>query len=147
MRTICFLFLLFIIYPGIMFSQSYALNIAQQDQNDNGRLSVNQDERIEELVNRHIRINEKKEGIPGYRIRIFSESGQDARPKATEVRAKFFNLYPDIEAYVDYNPPTWRIYVGDFRSRSEALKVQKEISREYPNSFIISDRINFPSLD
>ncbi len=147
MRSIYFIFYLFLIPTYILFSQPYSSDIIQGRQDDNGRLIINQDTRIEELVNRHITINKDKEGIQGYRIRIFSESGQDARPKATETRAKFYNLFPDIEAYMDYNPPTWRIYVGDFRTRSEALKMQKKISREYPNSFIISDRINFPPLD
>ena len=117
------------------------------DSDNAGRLTVNQDERLNELVRRHISINKQEEGIPGYRIRIFSESGQLARPNATNVRARFFNKYPDIETYLVYDAPNFKVYVGDFRTRSEALKVQRKISRDYPYSFIISDRINFPPLD
>ncbi|MFO7922784.1 MAG: SPOR domain-containing protein [Bacteroidales bacterium] len=112
-----------------------------------GRLDVNQDERLNDLVGRYIRINREMDGMEGYRIRIFSESGQRARTSATDVRAKFFNKYPDIETYLVYDAPNFKVYVGDYRTRSEALKIQKKISSDYPYSFIISDRINFPSLD
>lgn len=131
----------------ILFTQSYSFRDNTSEQNSGGRLNVYQDGRLDELVLRHISINTNKEGIPGYRIRIFSESGQGARPKATDVRAKFFNNYPDIETYLVYDAPNFKVYVGDFRTRSEALKMQKRISRDYPYSFIISDRINFPPLD
>ncbi len=82
-----------------------------------------------------------------YRIRIFSKSGRGARSEALDVTAKFFNKYPDIETYLEYDPPNFKVYVGDFRTRSKALKMQKEISKDYPYSFIISGWINFPPLD
>ena len=138
---------LLLLYSSLLFSQSYTFSDSYKDGDNGGRLTVNQDERLNELVRRHISINKQEEGIHGYRIRIFSESGQLARPNATNVRAKFFNKYPDIETYLVYDAPNFKVYVGDFRTRSEALKVQKIISQDYPYSFIISDRINFPPLD
>lgn len=147
MRTLFIFSLLLLFSSRELSSQTISVNRLSQEQNPEGRLVVNQDERINELVDRHISINKAREGIPGYRIRIFSESGHGARPKATDVRAKFFNNYPDIETYLVYDAPNFKVYVGDFRTRSEALKTQRKISRDYPYSFIISDRINFPPLD
>jgi hypothetical protein len=138
---------LLLLYSSLLFSQSYTFSDSYKDGDNGGRLTVNQDERLNELVRRHISINKQEEGIQGYRIRIFSESGQLARPNATNVRAKFFNKYPDIETYLVYDAPNFKVYVGDFRTRSEALKIQKIINQDYPYSFIISDRINFPPLD
>ncbi len=113
---------------------------------DRGSLTINQDERLDELVRRHIEINKKQDGIQGYRIRIFSQSGQTARQNANTARAEFFNKYPDVETYLDWDPPNFRVYIGDFRTRSEALKMQREINRDYPNSFIVSSRISLPPL-
>jgi hypothetical protein len=107
-------------------------------------LIFNQDERLDDLVRRHIELNRENKGMPGYRIRIFSESGQRARPNAHNVQATFFNKYPDIDTHLEYDPPNFKVYVGDFRTRSEALKMQKRIRRDYPYSFIVSDQINFP---
>jgi hypothetical protein len=120
---------------------------SQESQVSRGQLNVNQDERLEELVRRHIEINENSNGIPGYRIRIFSQSGQDARSRAQNVTARFFESYPNVNTYMVWDPPNWKVYVGDFRTRSEALKLQRRINRAYPYSFIISDRINLPPID
>jgi hypothetical protein len=146
MRSIYFVFLFMGITSGI-FSQSYSPVGGPERMNREGALNISQDERLNELIRRHISINEQKDGIDGYRIRIFSESGQGARPRATDARARFFNRYPDVDPYLDYDPPNWKVYVGDFRTRSEALKMRKKIEREYPNSFIINSRINLPPLD
>lgn len=147
MRIIIIFLLLAFCATGYLHSQLFSSNRPSQENSPAGRLVVNQDDRINELINRHISINKQTEGMPGYRIRIFSESGQGARPRATDVRAKFFNNYPDIETYLVYDAPNFKVYVGDFRTRSEALKTQRKISRDYPYSFIISDRINLPPLD
>jgi hypothetical protein len=142
MRSIFFIFLFILVPSGMVLSQSsFAGNRSE------GQLNINQDERLNDLIRRHVSINEKKEGIAGYRIRIFSESGQGARSRATDVRAKFFNNYPDIDTYLVYDAPNFKVYVGDFRTRSEALKMQRKINRAYPYSFIISDRINLPPID
>jgi hypothetical protein len=147
MRYLSFVFLLLFIFAGIVVSQANFSSVGSYGNKNEGQLNINQDERLNELIRRHISINESKEGIPGYRIRIFSESGQGARPRATDARARFFNKYPDINPYLDYDPPNWKVYVGDFRTRSEALKMQKKISRDYPYSFTISARINLPPID
>jgi hypothetical protein len=120
---------------------------SQETQVNSGQLNINQDERLDELIRRHISINESRDGIPGYRIRIFSQSGQDARSRAQNVTARFFENYPDVNTYMVWDAPNWKVYVGDFRSRSEALKLQRKINRAYPYSFIISDRINLPPID
>jgi hypothetical protein len=130
-----------------LFLFSLASGGFSQETQSRGQLNINQDERLEELVRRHIHINENNNGIPGYRIRIFSQSGQDARSRAQNVTARFFESYPDVNTYMLWDPPNWKVYVGDFRTRSEALKLQRKINRAYPYSFIISDRINLPSID
>ncbi len=146
MKTLCFAFLMlfnfFALYP-----QSSSNNYNTAEETYNGKLIINQDVRLNELLQRHIEINKKTEGIPGFRIRIFSQSGQSARANAIDVQAGFFGRYPDIGTYLDYDPPNFKVYAGDFRTRSEALRMQKKIRLNYPNSFIISTRINFPALD
>lgn len=147
MRSIYLVFLFLLALPVSLMSQSYSGNDNSSRPDRQGRLSIDQDDRLEDLVRRHIKINKEREGIQGYRIRIFSQSGQSARPNANNVRANFFNKYPDIETYLEWDAPNFKVYVGDFRTRSEALKVQREINKEYPYSFIVSETISFPPLD
>ncbi len=116
-----------------------------------GRVNINQDERLNDLMQRLIRINEENAErnavMPGFRIRIFSQSGQAARQNAINEQAKFFASYPDLETYLEWDQPNFKVYIGDFRTRSEALKMQKRISKDYPFSFIVGTRINFPPIE
>ncbi len=89
----------------------------------------------------------KEEGVPGYRIRIFSESGLGAKEEQRRIRAKFLSLYPGIDAYNDYDEPYFKVYVGDCRTRSEALKLHDEVRKNFPHSIIIEDMIIMDTKD
>jgi hypothetical protein len=91
--------------------------------------------------------NMKSRGVPGYRIRIYSESGIGAKHQQQQVRARFLSLYPGIDAYNRYDEPYFKIYVGDCRTRSDALKLHDLIDNNFPNSIIIPDNINLKNGD
>jgi len=80
-------------------------------------------------------------GVSGYRIRIFSESGLGAKEKQQRVRARFLSLFPDVDAYYRYDEPYFKVYVGDCRTRSEALRLYDRIREEFPNPILIPDNI------
>jgi hypothetical protein len=91
--------------------------------------------------------NMKVSGIPGYRIRIYSESGLGAREKQQRIRARFLSLYPGIDAYYRYDDPFFKVYVGDCRTKSEALILKDEIKKNFSNLIIGEDYINETSAD
>ena len=91
--------------------------------------------------------NKKSSGIPGYRIRIYSESGVGAKEEQQRTKARFLTLYPGIDAYYRYDEPYFKVYVGDCRTRSEALKLFDRIKREFPNPIIVDDYIILKSAD
>lgn len=109
-----------------------------------GELHIIQDMRIEHLITRHITANQRLSGVPGFRIRIFSQSGHSARQNANQVRGEFLKRYSDMGGYLTYDAPNFKVYVGDFRTRSEALKFHKRLAWDFPNAFIVADRINLP---
>ena len=87
-------------------------------------------------------VNSKVRGVPGYRIRIFSESGVGAKEEQQRIRASFLSEFPEIDAYYMYDEPYFKVYVGDCRTRSEALKLYDLIKKEFPNPIIREDYIN-----
>jgi hypothetical protein len=87
-------------------------------------------------------INKKITGVPGFRIRIFSESGIGAKEQQQRLRARFLSLYPEVDAYYKYDEPYFKVYVGDCRTRSEALKLYDQIKRDFPNPILREDYIN-----
>lgn len=86
-------------------------------------------------------------GIPGYRIRIYSESGLGAKEEQQRMRAKFLSYYPGVDAYHAYDEPYFKVYVGDCRTRSEAQKLYDKIKKRFPNPIIIDHYINIRRTD
>jgi hypothetical protein len=91
--------------------------------------------------------NSKIRGIPGYRIRIFSESGLGAKEQQQQMRARFLSEFPEIDAYHKYDEPFFKVYVGDCRTKSEVLKLYDKIKKKFPNPIIVPDYINESSAD
>jgi hypothetical protein len=97
--------------------------------------------------NKLITRNMQSTGVQGYRLRIFSESGVGAKQEQQKVRARFLSLYPGLDAYNRYDEPYFKVYVGDCRTKSEALKLKAKIDRNFPNSFVMPAEINLKSGD
>lgn len=144
MTRLIFALLFFIAIADLTAQEGYRRESPYQNTFKEGELRVIQDSRIDQLITKHIEANRKLSGVPGFRIRIFSQSGQVARQNANQVRAEFLKRYPDMEGYLTYDAPNFKVYVGDFRTRSEALKFHKRVSRDFPSAFIVTDRINLP---
>jgi len=110
-----------------------------------GTVKITQDVNIRNLVNLHASQQRKMNGIKGYRICIYLGSGQEANKKADQERAKFISRYEDVKSYKRFEYPYFKVYVGDFRTKSEALRFLKKIERNYSDeAFIREDIIAFP---
>jgi len=106
-----------------------------------GKIEVIQSEQIENLLRMQIHSNRLQEGIPGYRILIFSQSGQTARDRSNSARSSFVGSFPDIKTYQQYNAPNFQILVGNFRTKNEALRELKQIERIFPRAYIVTATI------
>jgi hypothetical protein len=69
-----------------------------------------------------------------------------AKDKAFNQKVKFLSKYPEYDVHVKYKAPDFKVRVGDFRTKNEALKLQKKIQQDYPGAFIVPDIIDFPLL-
>jgi hypothetical protein len=110
------------------------------------RLKINQDPRFEELVRLHIRRNRQTNGIPGFRVEIFFSSEINARQKAQGIKSEFMSAYPGHNAYITFVSPDFKVRVGDFRTRNDALRLMKEIQGKFPKAFVVPDLIEIPRL-
>jgi hypothetical protein len=119
------------------------LSLCSFSQNE-GYVILEQDQRIEQLIQRQRDIHAADSTIDGFRIQIFMESGNDAVEMATVTMEEFKEKYPDIPIYLVFGQPYYRLRVGDFRTRLEAEKAFQKLSREYKKAFVTSDRIQLP---
>jgi hypothetical protein len=112
-----------------------------------GKVQIIQDDAIKILVEKHQLAKSKSQGITGYRIRIFSNSGTTAKAGYNKAMAQFAYSYGNIPIYDKFVYPNYKIYVGDFRTESEALKFRKRIENKFAGAFIVQSTINYPKLD
>jgi hypothetical protein len=102
-----------------------------------------QDSLVQALVKRHITINTAKQTMPGFRVQIHFGS---QRTDANSIRADFLQLFPKIPAYIIYHQPNFKIRVGDFKTRLEAMKMLKDLQSLYSTAFIVRDEVHLPVL-
>lgn len=113
-------------------------------QTDTGSVVVNKDPRIDMLIKKQIQINEfttrdARRRIQGFRILVMSTND---RNKATNAKAKIYQEFPELKAYLMYQSPNMKLKVGDFKTREEAEPYLSEIQRFFPDGvYIIRDVI------
>ena len=121
------------------------LRSLSQKEGQSGQIEVIQSAQIESLLVMQIHNNRLQEGrIPGYRISIFSETGQTARERSIQARSTFVRNFPGIDAYLEYNNPIFQLFVGDFKTKNDALRELKKIQRSFPRAFIVRANIQIP---
>ena len=85
--------------------------------------------------------------IAGYRVRIFFDNSQSSRTASEAVLKAFNASHPGCAAYRSYVNPYFKVTVGDFRSRTEAMQMLRILKPEYPSAFIVKENINYPVVD
>ena len=112
-----------------------------------GNIRIIQDPGIEQLVRKHIKVNETRQGIPGFRVQIFFDSGSKSKIRATAVRDKFRMRYPGINIYLSFISPNYKVRAGNFRTSLDAFRFLKRIQSRYPNAYVVSDQIKLPAIN
>lgn len=75
----------------------------------------------------------------GFRVQIYTGP---SRSEAYAVQARFQRLYGDINTYVSYTQPNYRVKVGDFRSRNEAQALMRELRKDFTSLFLFTEQVN-----
>lgn len=126
-RRTCIIFVLFL---SCCFNQQ----IHAQDVQAETQLKLK--DALQKKADYHKATNGKQDG---YRIKI--HFGLD-RETAEAVKAKFQKSFPDVLTYKEYQQPNFVVLVGDYKSKLEAFRFLTEIKTEFPNAYIVKDRIN-----
>ena len=70
----------------------------------------------------------------GFRVQIYNGSDRD---KAIKVKTQFMRQYPGMRTYLTYLAPCFRVKVGDYRNRNEAVGMLKEANSMYDSPCMI----------
>ena len=148
----------FCISTGFLSAQSVVRtsDLFQRDDLNNhmGKLVINQGFPLDTMISRHVlasknlfKVNNHY-GMEGFRIQIYASNNRNAREESNKTRAEFMSKFPEIVSYPLYAEPGYfKIRVGDFRTKPEAMKLFQLISKEFKDAYIVPDVINFPDLN
>lgn len=148
--------LIFIVFPVMLFAQSSFrktsknefIQSLEKEKRGEGIIQVYQDGRIEDLLNRHLSMRKKARGkIDGFRIQIAMGEDRDEIAQSKKTMARFIGSFPEIKAYEEYTGLYYRVRVGDFRTRYDAFRHWKIVTRQFPDAYIVPDQVNYPELE
>lgn len=120
--------------------------LSAKEHGSNAEVVLHQTDSIYAAMNSHLKDNAART-LSGYRIRIFFDNKQSARVASEEALKKFESLFHDVSAYRSYANPYFKVTVGDFRTRSEAMSYLERIRKDFPSAFVVKENIAFPVID
>ena len=126
-----------------------------------GNVELLQDPRLEELVGKtskiynaasHLQVNKAGERVivsPGYRVRVVSGNNQiTSKNEAFKIEDELKFYIPDLQTYVLFKTPNWRLVVGNYRTQEEATAALRVLKKKFPiygrEMFVVNDDIEIP---
>ena len=104
---------------------------------------INQTTQVRQALYNYISSNASK-AIQGYRIRVFYDNSPQARVRSESIAAYLRAQYPETGVYRSFESPNYKVTIGDFRTKDEALRIYNALKGTYPTAYIIKENINFP---
>jgi|SRR5690606_2826072 hypothetical protein len=101
-----------------------------------GSVSVNQDKKITTLLDLRKEMNKTENDTDRYKIQIFNGNRSGAYAAQEELNSKFAK-WPST---VVYEPPNFKTWAGNFRTKIEADRALKEIKANFPSAFIFKPK-------
>jgi cell division protein FtsN len=109
---------------------SFFIGLSLQLSAQEGRVSIQQDSRIDELVKLYTEVNSKAEF---YQIQVGFGSYQKAQNLKAQVDIDFPGWYSKIE----FESPTYRVRLGKFKTKLEAERKYLEVRKKYPDAMLL----------
>ena len=126
-----FLCVLAIFYNGVLYAQD-------------STTMIQVDPRVDSLIKKQIQINEvttreSRRNIPGYRIQVVNSND---RNQVFSIKTKIYQAYPELKPYLIYQPPNYKLRVGNFKTPEEADPYLQKLTRDFPSGvYLVHDII------
>ena len=111
---------------------------------DTSSVVVHKDPRLDVLLKKQGDVNAaiKKANArtaKGFRLLVVNTNKRD---EAIAAKTKVYSNFPELKAYLVYQSPYFKLKVGNFKTREEAVQYQKSLGLYFPKGvFVIPDTI------
>ncbi|MEI7582573.1 SPOR domain-containing protein [Runella sp.] len=75
----------------------------------------------------------------GYRIQIYVGN---TRKEADDARLFTYQTFPELNPYLVYTQPTYRVRIGDFMTRLEAERYLQQVRQQYEAAVVLPEKID-----
>jgi|SRR5450432_3798174 hypothetical protein len=105
---------------------------------------VYRDPRIDSLIKKQIQINEvttrdSRRNIPGFRIQV---ANSNDRNQIFAIKTKIYQSYPELKPYLIYQPPNYKLKVGNFKTAEDAEPYLQKLTQVFPTGvYLVHDII------
>lgn len=96
-------------------------------------INVSQDPKFEQLLNEKRKINTSLTVNERYKIQIYYGDSEIAKKTLSDFRKEFKNL----DGTIVFNTPTYKVWVGNFKTKIEAERNLNDLKKKYPNALVI----------
>lgn len=145
--TICFLIFSFF-HSFAQFPAQPEILLQLKQSNSTGKVEIIQDKGIEDFLSKIIDDNSRKATMPGFRIVVFRENSNKAIDNAQKARSKVISNFPNVQAELVIEAPVVWVYVGDFRTMTDALRMKSQLKPLFSTDpRIVSTEINVNKLN
>ncbi len=121
----------------------------ENDEIGQGKVKIFQDSRIQDLIGKKKSTTTARSSFSvgkGFRVQVYSGNNQNvSKREAFQREATLKRDFVDLETYVSFKSPFWRVRVGNFRSYEEAYQTMRKIKEAFPQfgkeTYIVKDDI------
>ena len=107
----------------------WSINIFAQDT----KLTLSQDPKFEQMLNEKRKINSSITVNDRYKIQIYAGDSDTSKRTLTDFRKDNKNF----DGTIVFSTPTYKVWVGNFKTRIDAERNLAEFKGRYPNAFLI----------
>ncbi|WP_430614027.1 SPOR domain-containing protein [Flavobacterium sp. JP2137] len=97
------------------------------------QLRIQEDPTFSNLLNEKRKTNSSTTVSDRFKIQIFYGNNSEARRKLSQ----FNQLYPQLDGTIVYTNPSYKVWVGNFKTRIEAERNLQSIKSSFSNALII----------
>ena len=107
------------------------LTVSAHSQEKN--IKVTQDPKFEQLLAEKRKINSSLTVNERYKIQVYNGDSETAKKTLTEFKREFKNL----DGTIVFNTPTYKVWIGNFKTKIEAERNLNDLKKKYPNALVI----------
>jgi hypothetical protein len=106
-----------------------------------GKAEIDAPAMLRVLLARHLEINALTEELDGFRVQVYAGNSMES---ANSVRGEVIKSFNDYPVYQLWSAPHFRVRVGDYLSRSDAMRDLNRLKVKFPGAYIVPDKVKTP---